>query len=116
MLNTPSHVEGMLRRLATSHPKTYVRVGRQRNMSPKTVALTTSQTIALARVCKLNDLQLKTMRSFLQKVAQVRLQLSILEQQKIDFKVGLHRTNEAVFGTYVHEWAVAKGKEKKHQS
>ena len=88
-------------------------VGRKRKLSTQAVALTTSQTIALARVCRLNDFQLKKMKSFLLQVGQVRIQLSIKQQQQIDFQVGLHRTNQADFGTYMHEWALTKGKEKK---
>ena len=114
MLNTPDRVEGMLRQLAKSHPDTYVMVGRKRKLSTQAVALTTSQTIALARVCRLNDFQLKKLKSFLLQVGQVRIQLSIKQQQQIDFQVGLHRTNQADFGTYMHEWALTKGKEKKN--
>lgn len=113
MLNTPDRIEGMLRQLAKSHPDTYAMVGRKRKLSTQAVALTTSQTIALARVCRLNDFQLKKMKSFLLQVGQVRIQLSIKQQQQIDFQVGLHRTIQADFGTYMHEWARTKGKEKK---
>ena len=68
MLNTPDRVEGMLRQLAKSHPDTYVMVGRKRKLSTQAVALTTSQTIALARVCRLNDFQLKKWNLFCYKL------------------------------------------------
>ena len=43
----------------------------------------------------------------------VNIQMSAKEVQQIDFEVGLHRTTQAVFGLYVHEWALMKGREKK---
>jgi hypothetical protein len=113
MLNTDDQVEGMLVHLAKTNPDKYIRVGQNRKMSMKTVALNTSQTIALARVGRLNDVRMKNIRSFLRQIGQVNLQMSLKEQDRIDVQVGLHRTKDATFGSYLHEWSLTKGKEKK---
>jgi hypothetical protein len=42
----------------------------------------------------------------------VTLQMSANEVQRIDNQVAWHRTKEATYGTYLHEWALSKGKEK----
>ena len=113
MLNTDERLEGMLTHLSKTNPKMYERVGRNRKLSMRTVVLTTPQTIALARVGRLNDTRMKKIRSFLRQVGQVNLQMSLKEQERIDIEVGLHRTKQAVFGSYIHEWSLTKGKEKK---
>jgi hypothetical protein len=113
MLNTEEHVEGMLSHLAKSSPEKYTRIGQKRKLSMQTVTLNTVQTIALARVGRLNDVRMKKIKSFLRQVGKVNLQMSIKEQERIDIKVGLHRTKDTIYGTYLHEWALAKGKEKK---
>lgn len=113
MLNTEERLEGMLLHLAKNHPDMYVQVGKRRRLSMKTVALNTAQTVALARVGALNDVRLRSVKSFLQKVGAVNLKLSAKELDKIDVNVGLHRTKAAVFGSYMHEWSRTKGKEKK---
>jgi hypothetical protein len=79
----------------------------------QTVALTTAQTIALARVGRLNDVQMKNIQSFLRQIGKVNLQMSLKEQERIDIQVGLHRTKDATFGSHLHEWSLTKGKEKK---
>jgi hypothetical protein len=113
MLNTDEQIEGMLLHLAKTQPDKYVLVGHKRKLSMRTVALNTSQTIALARVGRLNDLGMKNIRSFLRQIGKVNLQMSKKEQARIDVQVGLHRTNEAHFGSHLHEWSLTKGKEKK---
>jgi hypothetical protein len=113
MLNSEERLDGMLFYLAKAFPDNYIRVGQTRKLSMRTVALNTGQTIALARVGRLNDFRMKKIRGFLKRVGQVNLQLSDKEQQRIDVQVGLHRTKEAIFGTYLHEWSRTKGKEKK---
>ena len=94
MLNTKERVEGMLSHLAKTDPETYVTIGQKRNHSMTTIALTTSQTIALARVARLNDVHMTLLRSFLSRVAQVNLKMSSKVQERIDIQVGLHRTKE----------------------
>jgi hypothetical protein len=79
----------------------------------RTVALDTGQTIALARVGRLNDVRMKKIKSFLRQIGKVNLQLSAKEQARIDIDVGLDRTKEATFGSSLHEWSLVKGKEKK---
>jgi hypothetical protein len=113
MLNTEERVEGMLLHLAKTHPDTFVRVGRNRKLTTKTVSLDTVQTLALARVGRLNDGRLKKVKSFLKTMGNVNLQMTIPEQQRIDVQVGLHRTNDAIFGKRLHEWSKTKGKEKR---
>ena len=40
--------------------------------------------------------------------------MSAKEQHRIDVEVGMSQTNkQVVFGSYLHEWSVAKLKEKK---
>jgi hypothetical protein len=56
---------------------------------------------------------MKKMKSFLRHVAKVNIQMGSEEVRRIDYQVGLHRTSKAVFGSYIHEWALTKGKEKK---
>jgi hypothetical protein len=79
----------------------------------KAVVLNTGQTIALARVGRLNNLRMKKIKSFLRQVGDVHLELSLKEQHRINIQVGLHRTKEATFGSCWHEWSRTKGKEKK---
>jgi hypothetical protein len=113
MLNSEERLDGMLSYLAKNKPVNYVRIGRTKKLSMQGVALNTGQTIALARVARLNDVRMTKLRSFLNKVGKVNLQLSLKEQQRIDIQVGLHRTQEATFGSYLHEWALTKNNEKK---
>jgi hypothetical protein len=113
MLNSDERIEGMLLYLAKTFPDKYSSVGQKRKLSIRTVALDTAQTIALARVGRLNDTRMKKIRSFLRQVGKVNLQLSDKEQQRIDIQVGLHRTKSATFGSCLHEWSRTKGKEKK---
>jgi hypothetical protein len=113
MLNSEERVNGMLTHLAKCHPEKYVQVGKNRKLSTRSVSLDTAQMVALARVGKLNDCWMKKIKSFLRHVGKVNLQLSFKEQEGIDLAVVLHRTKEATFGSYLHEWASSKGKEKK---
>jgi hypothetical protein len=114
MLNTEERLNGMLLYLAKSHPKKFMEIGRRRKLSMNTIALNTAQTIALARVGKLNDSRMNYVRSFLRQVGKVNLQMSIKEQARIDYQVGLHRTNkQVVFDDYVHDWSMVDGKETK---
>jgi hypothetical protein len=113
MLNTEEQEEGMMVYLAKNNPDKYVRIGQTRKLSMQTIALNTSQTIALARVGRLNDVRMKNVRSFLRHIGKVNLQLSLKEQDRIDIQVGLHRTKQATFGSHLHEWSLTKGKEKK---
>jgi hypothetical protein len=107
-------LEGMLLHLAKTHPKKYMAMGRRKKLSMEPVVLDTAQTIALARVGKLNDTRMDSLRSYLRQVGKVQLQMSIKEQKRIDNQVGFHRTKDAVaFGTYMHEWSLQKGKETK---
>jgi hypothetical protein len=73
MLNTDKRVEGMLTHLSKTNPETYARVGRNQKLNMRTVVLTMAQTIALARVGRLNDMQMKKIRSFLRTVGKVNL-------------------------------------------
>lgn len=68
MLNNDDRVEGMLSYLAKTQPDIYEQVGQKRKLSMRTVALNTEQTISLARVCRLNDVRLKKLRSFMRVV------------------------------------------------
>jgi hypothetical protein len=113
MLNTEDKVQGMLSYLAKTYPESFVAIGKTRRLSMRIVALNTNQTLALARVGKLNDVQLQSMRSFLRHIGKVNLQQSKKEQARIDMQVGLHRTKDATYGSYLHEWSQTKGKEKK---
>jgi hypothetical protein len=108
MLNTPERVEGMLLYLAKYQSDLYLKVGKQRKISMKTVTLTTTQTMALAKVAQLNDDRMEKLRSYLRTIGKVNLQLSKVEQQRIDTVVGLARTKQATFGTYLHEWTASK--------
>jgi hypothetical protein len=87
--------------------------GKKRQLSTRIVALNTVQTLALARVGRLNDVRLQSIRSFLKNIGKVNLHQSKKEQLRIDREVGLYRTNETIFGSYLREWANSKGKEKK---
>jgi hypothetical protein len=113
MLNSDERVEGMLTHLAKHYGDKYTRIGQKRDLSMKTIALDTAQTIALARVGRLNDVRMKKIKSFLRQVGNVNLQLSAIEVQRIDIQVGWHRTKEATYGSHLHEWSLTKGKEKK---
>ena len=88
MLNTNERVEGMLSYLAKFKPDQYVRIGQKKKLSMRSVVLNTSQTMALARVGRLNDVRMKWMRSFLRNVGQVVLEMSVKEQQRIDIPIG----------------------------
>jgi hypothetical protein len=113
MLNTEERVEGMLLHLAKLYPQQYVAVGRRRKLSMEPIVLNTSQTIALARVGKLNDTCMTNVRSFLRQVGKVKLQMSLKEQQRIDWQVGYNQTKDVTFSNYFHEWSLFKGKETK---
>jgi hypothetical protein len=113
MLNSEERVEGMLTHLSKSNPEVYAKVAKNRKVSMKAPILSTPQTIALARIAGLNDKRVKKMKSFLRHVAKVNIQMGSEEVRRIDYQVGLHRTSKAVFGSYIHEWALTKGKEKK---
>jgi hypothetical protein len=113
MPNTDERVEGMLTHLSKTNPETYARVGRNRKLNMRTVVLTTPQTIALARVGRLNDTRMKKIRLLLRTVGKVNLQVSTKEVERLDAQVGLHRTKQTVFGSYGHEWSLTKGKVKK---
>jgi hypothetical protein len=113
MLNTEEQREGMMTYLAKNNPEKYIRIGQTRKLSMQTVALTTSQTIALARVGRLNDVRMKNIRSFLRQIGKLNLQMSLKEQERIDVQVGLHRTKHATYGSHLFEWSLSKGKEKK---
>jgi hypothetical protein len=108
MLNTPERVEGMLMYLAKYETASYLKIGKQRKLSMKTVSLTTAQTMALARIGALNDDRMGKVRSYLRTIGKVHLQLSKGVQRKIDLDVGLERTQEATFGSYIHEWTASK--------
>jgi hypothetical protein len=108
MLNSQERVEGMLTHLAKAHPDHYTRVGQKRDLSMRTIALNTPQTVALARVGRLNDVRLKRLRSFLKHVGNVNVELSASEVQRIDNQVAWHRTKETVFGSCLHEWSLTK--------
>ena len=56
---------------------------------------------------------MKKVRSYINHMAKANIELASKEIQRIDIQVGLHRTKEVVFGSYVHEWSKTKGKEKK---
>jgi intergrase/recombinase len=77
------------------------------------VVLNTVQTIALARVGSLNDVRIRKVKSFLRNIDNVNLQMSISAVQCIDHQVAWHRTKEATYGSYLHEWSLTKGKEKR---
>jgi len=64
MLNTAERLHGMLSYLAKSYPDAYGAIGKKRKLSMQTVALNTTQTLALARVGKLNDVRMQSVRSF----------------------------------------------------
>jgi hypothetical protein len=114
MLNTDERVEGMLCYLAKTNPDTYARVRRNRKLSMQPLILSTTQTIALARLGRLNDTQMKKLRSFLKHMAKVNIGMATKEIERIDImQVGLHRTKLASFGSYIHKWSKTKGKEKK---
>jgi hypothetical protein len=113
MLNTQERVEGMLAHLDKYYPDLYSTVGQKRHLSTRSVSLNTAQTIALARVGKLNDTRMKKIKSFLKHVGKINLELSLKEQEQIDAEVYLHRTKDATFGKRLYEWARYKGKEKK---
>jgi hypothetical protein len=113
MLNNEERVDGMLSHLAKTYPENFERIGRNRKLSTREVALNTVQTIALARVGRLNDVRMKKIKSFLRHMGKINLQLSVKEQERIDVAVGLYRTKEITFGCYLHEWSTNKGKEKK---
>jgi hypothetical protein len=113
MLNTEERVDGMLTHLEKTYPASYERIGRNRKLSTRAVALNTEQTIALARVGRLNDVCMTNIRSFLRHIGKVNLQLSLKEQERIDVAVGLYPTKEITFGSYLHEWSTSKSKEKK---
>ena len=53
----------------------------------KTVVLNTSQTIAFARVGRLNDVGMKKIKSFLRYVGRVNLELSASEVLRVDEQV-----------------------------
>jgi hypothetical protein len=76
MLNTAERVEGMLTQLSKSDPDLYVSVARKRHLSVHPVALNTVQSLALARVGRLNDIRMKKIKSFLRHIGKVNLQLS----------------------------------------
>ena len=84
MLNSPERVDGMLTHLAKAYPDNYNRVGQKRDISMKSVVLNTPQTIALARVGRLNDVRMKKIKSFLRHVGRVTLELSASELLRID--------------------------------
>jgi hypothetical protein len=115
IMNTKDRVEGMLSYLAKTNSQMYVAVGKKRRLSMMTVALNTTQTLALARVGRLNDVRMQYIRSFLKHIGGVNLQLSKKEQVRIDRQVGLHRTTKDVveFGSCLHEWLQTKGKERR---
>jgi hypothetical protein len=113
MLNTPDRVEGMLSYLAKGYSNAFIATGKKRQLSTRIIALNTTETLALARIGRLNDVRLQSIRSFLKNIGKVNLQHSKTEQLRIDRAVGLYRTKEAIFGSYLHEWANSKGKEKK---
>lgn len=79
----------------------------------KVVTLDTAQTMALSRFGRLHDISRKRVRSFLRCVGHVNLQLLSKDRQRIDVDVGLSRTKDAIFGSYLHEWSLTKGKETK---
>jgi hypothetical protein len=113
LLFNEERVEGMLLHLAKAHPETYVKVGTRRKLSMKIVSLDTAQTMALARIGRLNDIARTRVWSFLRCVGHIDLKLSLAERQRIDVDVGLYRTKEAIFGSYLHEWSLTKGRETK---
>ena len=113
LLCSSEKVEGMLVHLAKQHPETFLKVGKRRQLSTKLVTLDTAQTLALARIGRLNDIARKRVRSFLRCVGNINLQLSIKDQQRIDVDVGLYRTEKAFFGSHLYEWSLMKGKETK---
>jgi hypothetical protein len=98
MLNSEERVEGMLTHLAKTHPEKYTRVGQKRDLLMQRVILNTAQTIALARVGRLNDVRIRKVKSFLRDVGNVNLQMSVSEVQRIDNQVAWHRTKEANYG------------------
>jgi hypothetical protein len=113
MLNSDERVEGMLTYLSKSNPKVYAKVAKNRKVSMKAPILSTPQTIALAQIAGLNDKHMKKMKLFLRHVAKVNIQMESEEVRRIDYQVGLHWKSKAVFGSYIHEWALTKWKEKK---
>jgi hypothetical protein len=114
MLNMEERIDGMLSLyLAKYKPASYVRIGQTRKLSMRSVALTTGQTIALARVGGLNDTRMKKIKSYMRHIGKVCMQLSLKEQERLDIQVGLHRTKDAVFGSQVHEWSRTPRKETK---
>ena len=101
LLNTEEKVEGMLSVLLKSNPATFKMVGRKQKVPMKQVMLTTTQTIALVRVGGLNDFRMKKVRSYINHMAKANIELASKEIERIDIQVGLHRTKEVVFGSYV---------------
>jgi hypothetical protein len=84
MLNSPERLDGMLFHLAKVFPNNYIRVGQKQKLSMNTVALNTAETVALARVGRLNDSRMKKIKSFLRQVGKVNLQLPDKEQLSLD--------------------------------
>jgi hypothetical protein len=80
MLNTRDRVEGMLSYLAKGYADAFIATGKRRQLSTRIVALSTTETLALARVGRLNDARLQSIRSFLKNIDKVNLQLSKKEQ------------------------------------
>jgi hypothetical protein len=87
MLNSEERIEGMLTHLAKSYPNQYIRCRQRRDLSMKTVSLDTAQTIALARIGKLNDFRMKKIKSYLRQVGNVNLEMSAKEILCIDTQV-----------------------------
>jgi hypothetical protein len=117
MLKAPHQLQGMLFYLAKKVPDEYKSVGEQRKLLIKDpIVLNTEQTIALGRVCNINDSGMERLKSFVRNVGKVRFEEKGNTLKEIEKEVGIPRTKDSVsFNTYLHEWSSAKGKEKRKQ-
>ena len=116
MLHSGHLVEGMLSYLARTRPDEYRKVGCQQRLNLNSKALTTSQTVAMARISGLNNAQLKKIRSFLQHIGGVTLKFAAKDLETIDRQIGLTEAEPLVqCGSHMYEWAdsKSKGKEKR---
>jgi hypothetical protein len=65
MLNSKERIDGMITYLARTHPENFKRIGKSWKMLQKGASLNTAQTIALARLGRLNNVCMKKMKSYL---------------------------------------------------
>ena len=111
MLHNDVQRDGVLLYLAKTQPETYLKVANARKLRISPEVLNTPQTIALGRLCGLNDTQMAKLRSFLNHVGKAELKLVRTEVSRIDREVGLHpNTPVPTFDTFLLEWSTTKSK------